>query len=74
MIELFFYFESSIDLTGRSSGPVGGGELWQRGPNLPQFSTFSTDLGHFLLKVLKLNICCYFMFFFFNLVICGQGK
>ena len=31
VIELFFYFESYIDLTGRSSGPVGGGGAMAEG-------------------------------------------
>ena len=31
----------------------GGGKFWPMGPYLPPFSTLSTDLGHFVLKLLK---------------------
>ena len=49
--------------TGGSSGPFffGGGEFWRRGPNLPPASSFSTDLGHFILKLLNFDI--YFLFY-----------
>ena len=42
--------------TGGSSGPFfwgGGGQVMAEGPNLPPFSSFSSDLGHFILKLLK---------------------
>ena len=38
----------------------GGGKVWWRGPNLPPFSSFSTDLGHFILRLLNFDI--YFLF------------
>ena len=42
--------------------PLGaGGKSWRRGPNLPPFSSFSTDLGHFVLKLLNFDI--YFLFY-----------
>ena len=44
-----------------SSGALGGTKSWRRGPNLPPFSSFSTDLGHFILKSLNLDI--YFLFY-----------
>ena len=34
----------------------GGGKSWRRGPKLPPFSSFSTDLGHFILKLLNFDI------------------
>ena len=37
-----------------------GGKSWQREPNLPPFSSFSAELGHFILKLLNLDI--YFLF------------
>ena len=40
----------------------GGGQILAEGPNLPPFSSFSTDLGHFILKKL-LNLDIYFIFF-----------
>ena len=48
--------------TGGSSGPFfwGGTKFWRRGPYLPPFSSFSTDLGHFILKLLNFDI--YFLF------------
>ena len=41
-----------------------GGKFWPREPNLPPFSTFSKDFGHFILKRLIFDICFYFMFIF----------
>ena len=41
---------------------LGQGKFWRRGPNLHPFSTFPTDLGHFILKLLNLDIFFYFMF------------
>ena len=47
---------------GESSGPVWGRDkFWPKGPNLPPFSTLSTDLGHFILKLLNFDI--YFLFY-----------
>ena len=39
----------------------GGGKLWRRGPSLPPFSSFSTDLGHFILNLLNFDIYFYFV-------------
>ena len=38
-----------------------GTKFWRRGPNLPPFSSLSTDLGHFILKLLNFDI--YFLFY-----------
>ena len=54
--------------TGGSSGPVGGGgKFFLRGPNLPPFSTVSTDLGHFILKLLNFEIFFLFDVYFLHL-------
>ena len=47
------------------------GEFLRRGSNLPRFSIFSADLGHFILKLLKFDI--YFMLIF-NLVVWGAKQ
>ena len=52
--------ETFHHITGGSSRPVGGSKFWPRGPNLLPFSTFSADLGHFILKLLNFDI--YFIF------------
>ena len=51
-----------------------GGKSWRRGPNLPPLSSFSTDLGHFILKLLNFDI--YFLFYvnFLSLFRRGGGK
>ena len=41
---------------------LGGGEFWPRGPHLLLLSTFFTDLGHFILKLL--------IFYIFLLILC----
>ena len=46
--ELFF-------LGGGGGGGVEG-KFWRRGPNLPPFSSFSTDLGQFILILLNFDI------------------
>ena len=51
---------NKVECTGGSSGPFGG-QSWRRGPNLPPFSSFSTDLGHCILKLLNFDI--YFLFY-----------
>ena len=40
----------------------GGGKFWSRGTNLPPFSIFSLDLGHFIL--ILLNSDTYFSIFY----------
>ena len=40
------------------------GKFWLRGPNLSPFSTFSTDLGHFILKMLNFDII-FILFIFY---------
>ena len=59
---------------GGSSGPCffGGANLWRRGSNLPPFSSFSTDVGHFILKLLNFDI--YFLFYVQFLSLFGGGK
>ena len=52
--------------TGGSSGPLGGGGLAE-GPNLTPFSSFSTDLGHFILNLLNLDIYVLFYVTFLSL-------
>ena len=44
-------------------GGGGGRQLLAGGPNPPPFSTFSPDLGHFILKLL--NFDHYFLFHFY---------
>ena len=44
---------------GRGGG--GGGKFWPRGPNLPPFSTFSVNLGHFIWMLLNFDIFCIFI-------------
>ena len=51
--------------TAGSSGPFFGGKLWRRGPNLPPFSIFSTDLGHFILKLLYVDIILFYVYFLY---------
>ena len=46
-----------------------GGKFWPRRPNLPPFSIFSTDLGHFILKLLNFDI----FYDVFYLVVGGGG-
>ena len=59
-------WEGHAGTTGGSSGPFlgGGGKFWRRGPNIPPFSCFSADLGHFILKLLNFDI--YFFYFMLN--------
>ena len=44
---------------------LGGGELWQRGPNLPSFSIYSTVLGHFSLKSLNTDAILFYFYFLY---------
>ena len=39
----------------------GGGQVLAEGPNLPPFSSFSMDLGYFILKLLNFDM--YFLFY-----------
>ena len=39
--------------------------FWPREPNLPPFSTFSTDLGHLILKLLNFDVYVSFFLFIF---------
>ena len=41
--------------------PFWGAKSWRRGPNLTPFSSFSTDLAHFILKLLNFAFIFYFM-------------
>ena len=47
--------------TGGSSGPFWGAKFWRRGPNLPPFSRFSSDLGHFIWNCWLFTFIFYFM-------------
>ena len=49
--------------TGGSSGSFffGGGQVLAEGPNLPPFSSYSTDLGHFILKFLYFDIFLFYV-------------
>ena len=49
------------------------GKFWRRGPNLPPFSTLSTDLGHFILKLLHFDIFVYFLYLFSRFFFGGGG-
>ena len=62
---------------GGSSRSFLGAMSWRRGPNLPPFSSFSTDLGHFILKSLKFAFLFYFVKFlslFSRFFLGGGGK
>ena len=50
---------------GGSSGPVWGA-FWTRVPNLPPFSTFSTDLDHLTLTFLNVDI--QFLFYVYSYI------
>ena len=54
----------------------GGGKSWRRGPNLLPLSSFSTDLGHFISKLLNFDIdffiLCYILSLFSRFF--GGGK
>ena len=54
---------SGVVTRGGSSGPFffWGGAVLAEGPNLPPFTSFSTDLGHFILNLLNFDI--YFFIF-----------
>ena len=54
----------------------GGGNFWPRGPNLPPFSTFSMDLGHFILTLLNFDtyFLCYVYFLYLFICFWGGGK
>ena len=53
---------------------LGVGEILAEGPNLPPFSSFTTDLGHFILKLLNFAFIFYFMLHFYvYLVVWGGG-
>ena len=51
-----------------------GGKFWPRGPNLPPFSTFFTDLGRFILKLLNFDIYFYFMCTFYIYLVVWLAK
>ena len=58
-------------VTVGSSGTVweGGDKFWPRESNLRPFSTLSTDLDHFILKLLNFHtlILCLFLYLFSRL-------
>ena len=51
----------------------GGGKSWRRGPNLPPLSSFSTDLGHFILTLLYFDIYFFIMLIFKAYFVVGGG-
>ena len=69
MLYTIIWLSETMVIKGESSGPVWGTRFWPRGPNLPPFSTFYTDLGRFILKLLNLDIYFLFMFIFYSCVV-----
>ena len=54
----YVHLQTLADAAGRF---FGGGGFLTEGPNLPPFSSLSTDLGHFILKLPNFDI--YFLFY-----------
>ena len=52
---------------------IGCGMFWPMGPNLPPFWTLSTDLGHFILKLLNFDVIFVFYLYFFYIYLVVLG-
>ena len=51
-----------------------GAKFWPRGPKLPPFSTFFTDLGHFIVKLLNFDVFHFMFIFYIYLVVFWGAK